>query len=750
MRTTLLLLIPLLLGSPIRAQGAESAEPASLARAFGVFDSYGIAEADGPPLAVGPDYRARFEPGRVTFTPALGTRATRSLPLAWSLVAVERDGGTLAADPHAEPQVDGDAVTFAHGAGLLERYDARRDGIEQSFVLPVLPAGSGDLVVRLAIATELPGEPVLEGHGGARFALPDVGGVSIGAVAGIDAGGASAPGTMLVGDGSLKLVLPAEFVDRARLPLVVDPLVGTWFPVADEDAHNDTLPDVAYDRDTDTFLAVWQRGFSGSDFDIRGRRFDAAGNPLGVVMQFAIDDALDALAPKIANVNVRDRWIVIWRERTDSLDPAELVGRSVTAAPIGAGTLGPATTIASPAAGVVDADVGGERRDQHDDVVVVWEQDDYGIRAREVQVADDGTLTKFAVKDVAVNSGVDDWKEPAISRCGGDSGRFLVVFRNGGSPSEISARVLNASATPIGAQRDDIAPPSSHFMTGYEVDGDGEFFGVVWAQLEDDSVLNGAIVGRQVRFHDGELEPGPFVTINDDPGEHENYPVIAFTGDHFVAAWIDETAAFPVDPFSPHAIALDAFTLGPCGPESAVAFSTGFDLSPAIVGRYAGGDDPLEGALPDAMLVWSNRDALSDQGDVRAMSFETLTDVDELAPSCGGGVAYASGAFQGNPDFALRLLEAPPFTLTFLAISFAANPITCGPCTIVPDLLQPSTMLVVTATDALGGAVFPAPLPVGIPDLTAYAQWALLGGTACDLVVGVDLSSGISFDLVSP
>jgi hypothetical protein len=747
MRTTLVLL-PLLSGSLLLAQATGPASPVATARACGVLDSYGIAEADGPPLAIGPDYRARFEPGRVTFTPALGSRAPRTLPLAWSFVAVERDGGALAADPRAEPQVDGDAVTYAHGAGLLERYDARRDGIEQSFVLSVLPPGTGDLVVRLELASELPGQPV---DRGARFSVPGVGGVSFGAVTGVDAGGATAPGTVVLAEGSLALVLPAEFVDRARLPLVVDPLVGTWFPVVGSDNTDDGHPDVAYDRDTDTFLAVWQRSIALGDIDVRGRRFDAAGNLLGQVLQFEIDDTLVGFDPKIANVNVRDRYVVVWEQAPGLFAPAELVGRSVTAAPIGAGTLGPVKTIAAPAVGVLGADVGGERRNVHDDVLVVWGQSGYGVRAREVQVADDGTLTTFPIQDVAVSSGGDSWGAPVLSKTAGDSARFLVVFRNSATPGHLSARALKPSGAPLGVQRDDVADPSSALtISEYDVDGDGDLFAVVYRQQESAVSPTGAIFGRPVRCQDGDLVLGEHVTVHDDPGVWETEPAVAYTGDHFVVAWIDEAGDFPVEPDSPHAIAVDAFTLEPCGPENAVVLSKGVDVALAIVGRYAGGDDPAEGALPDAMLVWQSYDDVTSQSDILAMSFETLTDVDELAPGCGAGTAYASGAYLGNPDFTLRLLGAPPTTIAFLAIAFGTNPIACGPCTIVPDFSLPSTKLFAATTDPLGAAAYTVPLPAGIPELTAYAQWATLGGAACELVLDLELSSGISFDLVLP
>lgn len=90
-----------------------------------------------------------------------------------------------------------------------------------------LPAGSGDLIVRGRIRTELQAQPAADGQDGMAFVDAGLGGVNVGQVIGVDARGSRCPGTMRFCDGELEFVLPAAFVDRAVLPLTVDPLAGT-------------------------------------------------------------------------------------------------------------------------------------------------------------------------------------------------------------------------------------------------------------------------------------------------------------------------------------------------------------------------------------------------------------------------------------------------------------------------------------------------------------------------------------------
>jgi hypothetical protein len=48
----------------------------------------------------------------------------------------------------------------------------------------------------------------------------------------------------------LELALPAAFVDGARQPLTLDPLLGTAFQIAIGTSNDDGEPDVAYDATT--------------------------------------------------------------------------------------------------------------------------------------------------------------------------------------------------------------------------------------------------------------------------------------------------------------------------------------------------------------------------------------------------------------------------------------------------------------------------------------------------------------------
>ena len=64
--------------------------------------------------------------------------------------------------------------------------------------------------------------------------------------------------------GQLEYRLPAEFVDAAQLPLVVDPLI-TPLVVIDNTANDDRDPDVTYVGSGFTkHLLVWRRIFSAA------------------------------------------------------------------------------------------------------------------------------------------------------------------------------------------------------------------------------------------------------------------------------------------------------------------------------------------------------------------------------------------------------------------------------------------------------------------------------------------------------
>ena len=63
---------------------------------------------------------------------------------------------------------------------------------------------------------------------------------------------------------------------RAAYPLVLDPEIGTDILIGGT-TFDDTGPDVAYDDTNNTYLVVWQRGFSALNYQVRAQRVDTGG-----------------------------------------------------------------------------------------------------------------------------------------------------------------------------------------------------------------------------------------------------------------------------------------------------------------------------------------------------------------------------------------------------------------------------------------------------------------------------------------
>ena len=258
--------------------------------------AFGVHRAEGELWGGGPRYKVRFDAGGIVFTPALGRAAPRNFPLALQADSMRR-GTTLlwsaASGPAATPQSQGTAVSqantirYALQPGLTERFDVERDGLEQSFVLDAPPPGVGDLIVRLSVQSEL--QPIADGEG-LRFDSGGFGGVRYGGVTGIDADGRRATGSVRVLPTAgasqaieqvieqvIELSLPADFVATARYPLVVDPVISPFFPLIADPNYEEAWPDMAYERTSQRYFAVWEQIYSLADFDIRGQMLDASG-----------------------------------------------------------------------------------------------------------------------------------------------------------------------------------------------------------------------------------------------------------------------------------------------------------------------------------------------------------------------------------------------------------------------------------------------------------------------------------------
>ena len=190
-----------LVGEPIRVRG----------------ESCGLRAEGGGFVAGGPGYAARFGGKGLVFTPALGSATEGDRPLAFHLESIARGAaerfrraGALA------PRRAGMTVRYELAPGWSETYEVRPEGVEQRFVFEELPAGSGDLVVRGRVGTDLPRPAPGLHRGGLGYEVPGLGGVRFGPVTGIDATGARCEGWLRAEGEHLELGLPGAFVDRAR------------------------------------------------------------------------------------------------------------------------------------------------------------------------------------------------------------------------------------------------------------------------------------------------------------------------------------------------------------------------------------------------------------------------------------------------------------------------------------------------------------------------------------------------------
>ena len=151
--------------------------------------SHGVYEGGERARGGGADYKVEFERGRLLFTPALGRGAPRNMPLSFTLESIRRGGNPLyrteSDADRLEPWTEANSIHCRRGPGVVENYEVLPEGVEQSFTFEEALPGTGDLVVRGRLETELVTPFRGETGGGLRFEAPGLGAVTYGAVTGI-------------------------------------------------------------------------------------------------------------------------------------------------------------------------------------------------------------------------------------------------------------------------------------------------------------------------------------------------------------------------------------------------------------------------------------------------------------------------------------------------------------------------------------------------------------------------------------
>lgn len=688
----------------------------------------GLHLVDGALWGGGNDYKVRFEADRFILTPALGRQARRNYPLELQVESIGR-GRTLGLLASRPPSFTGLRVEYDRGVAV-ERYDLDAAGLEQSFVFATRPPGSGDLVVRARLTTDL---QVERDGDGLRFALPGVGGFRMGNVVGIDARGERVLGSLRYASGVLELSLPGDFVDRAALPLTLDPPIGSFFRVTTVGGDNDRAPVVAFDATANVYLAVWTRIFSGTDLDVHGQRVGRAGNLVGGRLLIENSTAFE-YEPQITDCAQRDAFVV-----TYTRDPGNIIGRSVNAA---TGAVSAPVTIAASSGSFHSGAVCGVRNASH--VVCVWQSDnDAALQARRVIVASNLTLSLGATNTLATGAPA----RPRLAKSDRGTGRIALVYQRqfGGNPPFVRPYLMILNDTPAPIAIEFAVNTSNLFDQVFpEVDGDGTTWTVAWeadALTRNDS----DVVVKSFSYDPANhrvVENGPPTGIQVRLREHERLPSVTCTGDSCVVGWMQQFTAVP-EIWTPMVRSIDPFVCEDCEGLFELDFINVVSLAPVGCSVESGG-----GVGDDALFVWETASATaSSNGDIIGRVWRSVDGAaTSLGGGCGnGGINLATCPHSPNRFFGHRLVEATPSTQAVFVLSGLRHDVPCGTCILVPDVA--TAILLPHRTDQAGRATVFFPIPagsefIGVPLLTQWATLDLAAPRACALF-HFDLSNAL-------
>lgn len=686
----------------LRAQSAPAPDARPTPPSWNLATAIGVSQDGDTVTGLGPDYTLRTTGDGITFVPMLGRKAPRSLPLTLRFVAA-RHGA--AAVPTTPPTLGHGThhIAFDHGT-VQERYALRADGVEQTFTFAQRPAGDGDLVVRMAITSVVAGSA--RDDGGFAF-LENGGGVTYGALTGVDARGEQCAGTVRLTGDQLELVLPDAFVDSALFPLTFDPLLGTAALAGG--SADDSEPDIAY-ASNDRWCAVWRRIASLGESDLAGMFVD--GSVVGQI-PFVVghQPGTDVANARIAFCPLRNCFVAAWQQATGVFGTSPtILARSLPAD----GSVFSNTLVAALGGGRIAL---GDAFANTQFLPLVQVQASGPVRSSTLTVTTPqslGVSGSTHTLATATNPNAD----VAISRSGGSgsSPRHLVVWNGDiADAANLRAVVLGVLSAPYGSPVSLTTGASAHLHPA--VDGDGTDFLVTWdessAVFAQRCAVDAAATG--ITFVGTNLSLGAGVA-----GSHRNGDLVA-CGTRFFASWMRTSSLFDTVATA-SALTLDGQRFGPLlalvGPPRSGSYLR--HGAPRLAAATAVDDDRVLAAFEEGQsLPPFDRDIALQMLEVIGSGGPRTN----IAPGCGlGGTAGTNGPCAvGNTDFAFTLTGADP-SAPLVLLSLALPTTTsffCGPCTLLPPLVLE------TLTPVGGAAQRALPIP---PDNTLVnaafrAQW---------------------------
>ena len=661
-----------------------------------------IRAAAGRVDAGGWDYEAVIRENGMSFTPALGAAAATTQRLGLTPTEFGR-AGAMREVAAAVPRVQGDVVSQRRAPGVFERYAVRAAGLELSWKFDSPQSGTGDLVVRYELDSTMP--VTVRADGGVGFLLPDVGGVSIGSVTGIDAAGMAVPGTITVEGSRLELRLPGEFVANATYPLVLDPLIGTQLLATTNASWDDSQPDVAYDWSNDVYLVVYRRVFSATSQAIRAQRID--GSSVAMIGSFLVIQGQGSGGwlgrPTVANINTRDTFVIAWEYSASLFDDLDIRCCSVAAA---SGVVSSITTVASNAGDEADPDISGDNSARSTvasgGALIVYTEDGVGVQVSRVVCSTIGAQPTLVSTTLVSSS--SSAKYPAISKSSPGLGAFMITWVGPATfvtGSSVFARAYDRFGAALGPA---YAVATGSAVTGAmprrsDVDGDGEDYVVLYEFMEPGGSVgtSGAsdIYARGIRWDGSSIVPnGSSTAISSVGSLEEREPAITCCGSKFVALhakqFLPGTNNFDV---SVSVLSADCTICGPGGLLTGLngTLLRNVEHQPAICSKYGGGGDS-----PDALIVFAESDDSPPfASSIIAQQYRAYTDFSPnmmLGSPCGTSATIDTrGPFAvGNEDFAVTVTGLPPLCLPVINFGLPNNTLPfgiCGSCMLIDPLV---------------------------------------------------------------
>ena len=393
---------------------------------------------DGRTWARGPSWKASLGAEGLTYIPFLGSDAPQNYPVAFDLSGVEIAGEALWLEGRTRTR-RGETVTLDRGS-VSEVYHLTRDSVEQTFVFKELPLRA-ELVLLVYVQTDL---QMTEKDGGFSFSN-ELGEVRYGAATAIDAEGRRLQLLQEPTAGGFRIVVPADFVSEAALPLVVDPIISTFSVTNDFRRQSDM--DVAYDPANGNYQIAYAEFQSATDVDIVAVSFDST---LGSIFQVAAIDvsATSWTMPRNASSYEEEQFLCV------ALVGLGIGSRSVWGRTRDADTGNGSQQFQISSVGAEHVDVGGKGNEvpgDHDYMVVWQEADTVNADFDIVAQAVSGNASLTGPRRIVDGDASDLDRFPSISKSSGQPGfaqstqEYMIVWEREVSPTNrnIRAQVMD-------------------------------------------------------------------------------------------------------------------------------------------------------------------------------------------------------------------------------------------------------------------------------------------------------------------